>query len=77
MLEYFSKIKITSTSFYIKTTISFPLSRRVSRFLWQGIPKVSMAGDTEIPTTKRLSVSAPKQFFVESNQLFLCKSNWS
>jgi hypothetical protein len=39
MSEYFSEIKTTSNPFYIKTTTIFPLSKRFSRVLWQGIPK--------------------------------------
>jgi hypothetical protein len=39
MSEYSAKLKFTSTPFHIKTTISFPLSKRVSRFLLQGILK--------------------------------------
>jgi len=39
MSEYSAEIKATPTPFHIKTTTSFPLSKRVSRFLWQEIPK--------------------------------------
>jgi len=67
MSEYSAEIKSTSNPFHIETT-SFPISKRVSRFQWQGIPKFLQ---------QRGCLSTLTKFFVLSNQLILCESRWS